>query len=129
MAKYFKLILLTAILMSLLSSCTTQRFENNEPIVRNQANFDEMAATRVTLGLGYLKMGNMSQAKLNLEKAKQFSPALVQVHTAFAHYYETVGESKLAIESFEQALTIQVDSADTLNNYGVFLCRIPLLYP
>ena len=123
MAKYFKLILLTAILMSLLSSCTTQRFENNEPIVRNQANFDEMAATRVTLGLGYLKMGNMSQAKLNLEKAKQFSPALVQVHTAFAHYYETVGESKLAIESFEQALTIKVDSADTLNNYGVFLCR------
>jgi type IV pilus biogenesis/stability protein PilW len=109
--------------MSLLSSCTTQRFENNEPIVRNQANFDEMAATRVTLGLGYLKMGNMSQAKLNLEKAKQFSPALVQVHTAFAHYYETVGESKLAIESFEQALTIKVDSADTLNNYGVFLCR------
>jgi type IV pilus assembly protein PilF len=123
MAKYFKLILLTTILISLLSGCITQRFENNEPIVRNQANLDEMAATRVSLGLGYLKMGNMSQAKLNLEKAKQFSPALVQVHTAFAHYYETVGESKLAIESFEQALTIKVDSADTLNNYGVFLCR------
>lgn len=109
--------------MSLLSGCITQSFENDEPIVRNQANRDEMAATRVSLGLGYLRMGDMSQAKLNLEKAKKFSPDLVQVHTAFAHYYETVGESKLAIESFEQALAIKADSADTLNNYGVFLCR------
>ena len=109
--------------MTLLSGCVTQSFENNEPIVKNQANRDEMAATRISLGLGYLKMGDMSQAKLNLEKAKKFSPNLVQVHTAFAHYYETVGEGKLAIESFEQALLIKADSADTLNNYGVFLCR------
>ncbi len=109
--------------MSLLSGCITQSFENNEPIVKNQANRDEMAATRVSLGLGYLKMGNMSQAKLNLEKAKTFSPNLVHVHTAFAHYYETVGEGKLAVDSFEQALSIKADSADTLNNYGVFLCR------
>jgi len=123
MAKYILPTLLTAISMSLLSGCVTQSFENNEPIVKNQANRDEMAATRISLGLGYLKMGDMSQAKHNLEKAKRFSPNLVQVHTAFAHYYETVGESELAITSFEQALSIKADSADTLNNYGVFLCR------
>ncbi|MCJ8295537.1 MAG: type IV pilus biogenesis/stability protein PilW [Colwellia sp.] len=123
MAKYIFPTILTAISISLLSGCVTQSFENNEPIVKNKANRDEMAATRVALGLGYLKMGDMSQAKLNLEKAKGFSPNLVQVHTAFAHYYETVGESELAINSFEQALAIKADSADTLNNYGVFLCR------
>ncbi|TWX68725.1 type IV pilus biogenesis/stability protein PilW [Colwellia demingiae] len=123
MAKYLIPTLLTAISVTLLSGCVTQSFENNEPIVKNQANRDEMAATRISLGLGYLKMGDMSQAKLNLEKAKKFSPNLVQVHTAFAHYYETVGEGTLAIESFEQALSIKADSADTLNNYGVFLCR------
>ncbi len=123
MAKYIFPTLLTAVSMSLLSGCVTQSFENNEPIVKTQANRDEMAATRVSLGLGYLGMGDMSQAKLNLERAKGFSPNLVQVHTAFAHYYETVGEGKLAIESFEQALAIEADSADTLNNYGVFLCR------
>ncbi|WP_033083372.1 type IV pilus biogenesis/stability protein PilW [Colwellia psychrerythraea] len=123
MAKYILPTILAAVSLSLLSGCVTQSFENNEPIVKNQANRDEMAATRVSLGLGYLKMGDMSQAKLNLEKAKRFSPNLVQVHTAFAHYYETVGESELAIASFEQALIIKADSADTLNNYGVFLCR------
>ncbi len=122
MAKYISSTL-TAVTLSLLGGCVTQSFENNEPIVKTQANRDEMAATRISLGLGYLKMGDMSQAKLNLEKAKRFSPNLVQVHTAFAHYYETVGENQLAIESFEQALSLKADSADTLNNYGVFLCR------
>jgi type IV pilus biogenesis/stability protein PilW len=123
MAKYIFPTLLATVCMSLLSGCVTQSFENNEPIVKTQANRDEMAATRVSLGLGYLGMGDMSQAKLNLEKAKRFSPNLVQVHTAFAHYYETVGEATLAVESFEQALLLKADSADTLNNYGVFLCR------
>jgi type IV pilus assembly protein PilF len=123
MAKYIFPTLLAAVCMSLISGCVTQSFENDEPILKTQANRDEMAATRVSLGLGYLGMGDMSQAKLNLEKAKVFSPNLVQVHTAFAHYYETVGEGSLAIESFEQALAIKADSADTLNNYGVFLCR------
>jgi len=123
MAKHLIPTIFTAISMTLLSGCVTQSFENNEPIVKNQANRDEMAVTRISLGLGYLKMGDMSQAKLNLEKAKRFSPNLVQVHTAFAHYYETVGEETLASESFEQALSIKADSADTLNNYGVFLCR------
>jgi type IV pilus biogenesis/stability protein PilW len=82
-----------------------------------------MAATRISLGLGYLKMGNMTQAKLNLEKAKTFSPELVQVHTAFAHYYEVVGENELTSQSYEKALSINANDADTLNNYGVFLCR------
>jgi type IV pilus assembly protein PilF len=115
--------ILICLIAILSSGCVTQSFEDNEPVVKTQANRDEMAATRVSLGLGYLKMGDMSQAKLNLEKAKRFSPDLVQVHTAFAHYYETVGEGNLAIASFEEALAIKSDSADTLNNYGVFLCR------
>jgi type IV pilus assembly protein PilF len=115
--------MLTFLIAVVLSGCVTQSFEDNEPVVKTQANRDEMAATRISLGLGYLKMGDMSQAKLNLEKAKRFSPNLVQVHTAFAHYYETVGENDLAITSFEEALAIKSDSADTLNNYGVFLCR------
>ena len=107
-----------------LSACVTQNFENGEtPVVENQSNRNDMAATRISLGLGYLKMGNMPQAKQNLEKAKNFSPNMVQVYTAFAHYYETVGEHKLTIESYEHALSIKSDDADTLNNYGVYLCR------
>jgi len=117
-------LLIVAVISAALSACVTQEFENGEtPVVKNQANRDEMAATRISLGLGYLRMGNMAQAKQNLEKAKQFSPKMVQVYTAFAHYFEIVGEHELAIASFEQALSLKSDDANTLNNYGVYLCR------
>ncbi|WP_343813889.1 type IV pilus biogenesis/stability protein PilW [Colwellia asteriadis] len=107
----------------ILSACVTQSYENNTPVVENSASKNEMAATRISLGLGYLNMGNMTQAKMNLEKAKRFAPDLVQVYTAFAHYYETVGENELTVQSYEKALSLAPNDADTLNNYGVFLCR------
>lgn len=110
--------------LATLPACVTQDFENGEtPVVKNQANRDDMAATRISLGLGYLKMGNMPQAKQNLEKAKLFAPEMVQVYTAFAHYYETVSEPELTVNSYEKALSLKSDDADTLNNYGVYLCR------
>lgn len=118
--------ILSTALLVLLSGCVTQSYENDSdtPVVMNDSDNDEIAMTRISLGLGYLKMGNTTQAKLNLEKAKRFSPKLVQVHTAFAHYYDVVGESALAIASYEKALSFDLNDPDTLNNYGVFLCRL-----
>ncbi|WP_170246288.1 type IV pilus biogenesis/stability protein PilW [Colwellia hornerae] len=112
-------------LLTVLSGCVTQNYENDStiPVVESDSSNNEMAMTRISLGLGYLKMGNTSQAKLNLEKAKRFSPNLSQVYTAFAHYYDVVGESQLATNAYEQALSIDAKNPDTLNNYGVFLCR------
>lgn len=110
---------------STLTACVTQNYGNDKdtPLIENESSNNEIAMTRISLGLGYLKMGNTQQAKLNLEKAKRFSPNLVQVYTAFAHYYDTVGEPELATKAYEQALSIDNQDADTLNNYGVFLCR------
>tara|TARA_R110000787_G_scaffold92610_2_gene194630 strand:+ start:3475 stop:4812 length:1338 start_codon:yes stop_codon:yes gene_type:complete len=110
---------------STLTACVTQNYGNDKdtPLIENESSNNEIAMTRISLGLGYLKMGNTQQAKLNLEKAKRFSPNLVQVHTAFAHYYDTVGEADLATQAYEHALSIDDQDADTLNNYGVFLCR------
>ncbi|QOL26976.1 type IV pilus biogenesis/stability protein PilW [Thalassotalea sp. LPB0316] len=123
MDKWQKLLLSVA-LASSLSACVTQQYgKDNTPVVENEASNDEIAMTRISLGLGYLNIGNTTQAKINLEKAKRYSPKLVQVHTAFAHYYETVGEPELASQSFQTALSIKSDDPDTLNNYGVFLCR------
>lgn len=110
---------------STLTACVTQNYGNDKdtPLIENESSNNEIAMTRISLGLGYLKMGNTQQAKLNLEKAKRFSPNLVQVYTAFAHYYDTVGEPELATKAYEHALSIDNKDADTLNNYGVFLCR------
>ena len=123
MVKALKIIAIAASL-STLSACVTQNYQNaNTPVVENDSTNLEIAMTRISLGLGYLKMGNTTQAKLNLEKAKRFAPDLVQVYTAFAHYYETVGEDALTVSSYEKALSLKPDDADTLNNYGVYLCR------
>lgn len=118
-------IVLSLLCLNFVTGCVTQRFDgaDSKPMVQNESTNNEIAMTRISLGLGYLKMGNTTQAKLNLEKAKRFSPNLVQVYTAFAHYYDTVSEPELAIESYEKALSIQSDDADTLNNYGAFLCK------
>ncbi|UUO24564.1 type IV pilus biogenesis/stability protein PilW [Colwellia sp. M166] len=124
MAKLSTIFIVLLSTMSL-TACVTQNYghDKSTPLIENEASNNEIAMTRISLGLGYLKMGNTQQAKLNLAKAKRFAPNLVQVHTAFAHYYETVGEADLAIEAFEHALSLNSDDADTLNNYGVFLCR------
>lgn len=112
-------------LFTVLSGCVTQSYENDSdtPVVESDSSNNDMAMTRITLGLGYLNMGNTTQAKLNLEKAKRFSPNLSEVYTAFAHYYDVVGEPTLATNAYEKALSINPENPDTLNNYGVFLCR------
>ena len=121
------LICSTAVLAGL-SGCVTQNYsDSDKPIVQNESTSSEIALTRISLGLGYLQMGNTTQAKFNLERAKRYAPNLVQVYTAFAHYYESVGEDSLTIASYEKALSLKPDDADTLNNYGVFLCRKELM--
>lgn len=109
----------------LLSACVTQNYENNaeNPVIESSSTDNEIAITRISLGMGYLNMGNTTQAKLNLEKAKRFAPNLTQVYTAFAHYYDVVDEPEQAMAAFEYALSLDAKDADTLNNYGVFLCK------
>ena len=117
-----KVLITIAFLLSL-SACVTQNFAEDKPVVERDFSNDQIAQTRISLALGYLKIGNMTSAKINLEKAKKFSPDLIQVHTAFAHYYEMVGEFEQTEEAYQKALSIKDDDADTLNNFGVFLCR------
>lgn len=118
-------ILLIILLPNIITACVTQQYvdDDKSPVVQTDATNNEIAMTRISLGIGYLNIGNTKQAKFNLEKAKRFAPKLVQVHTAFAHYYDSVGEPELAIASYEEALSLKSNDADTLNNYGVFLCR------
>ncbi len=106
-----------------LTACVTQNYEKDSPVIENTTSKNELALTRISLGLGYLRMGNNAQAKFNFEKAKTFAPNLVEVYTAFAHYYEAVDEDALTIASYQKALSLKADDANTLNNFGVYLCR------
>ncbi|WP_105167507.1 type IV pilus biogenesis/stability protein PilW [Pseudoalteromonas sp. T1lg23B] len=117
-------ILLTV--LSLLTGCVTETSSvtRNKPNVRSEANNQEAAKTRITLALQYLRAGNNSQAKYNLEKALQLAPELPQGHYSLAYYYEQVGEDERAGKAYRKALDIDPNNPNTLNNYGTFLCRI-----
>ena len=61
-----------------LTGCVTENSYNgsNKPVVENKINNTGAARTRIALALQYLKTGNNSQAKYNLERAADFAPEL-----------------------------------------------------
>lgn len=83
----------------------------------------DAAKTRISLGLTYLKNGNYSQAKFNLDKALQFAPRLADAHYSLAYYYQVVGENEMAEESYQDALDLAPGNPDIANTYGAFLCQ------
>lgn len=84
---------------------------------------EEAAKTRVSLGLTYLKNGNFSQAKFNLDKALEFAPRSGKANFAMAFYYQQVDEVKRAYEYYKQAISLSSSDPDILNSYGAFLCE------
>ncbi len=109
-----------------LTGCVTENSYDgsDRPVVEKQINNTGAARTRIALALQYLKTGNNSQAKYNLERAADFAPDLPEVHYSLAYYYQQVDEPELADKAYQRALRIDPNDPNTLNNYGVFLCGI-----
>lgn len=106
----------------LLTGCVSQSSGSGAD---SAENFDQQAAakTRISLGLTYLKNGNYSQAKFNLDKALQFAPNMANAHYSLAYYYQLVGEAQQADASYQQAMQLAPSNADISNSYGAFLCQ------
>ena len=96
---------------------------NLDGVGPGEFNEEKAARTRVSLGLNYLKNGNYSQAKFNLDKALQFAPYLAEAHYGLAYYYQVVGEFELAEDAYKEAISRDRNNADIANSYGAFLCQ------
>ena len=120
-----KLLLACALLLPL-SGCVTETTTIGDKSQRTSDDIDTKtaAATRLKLGLGYLQKGQMSQAKMNLEKAAEFDPNDPDVMLGMVYYYQRVGNRKMAEEGYKDILSRYSDNADAMNNYGVFLCGL-----
>ncbi|PJG85657.1 type IV pilus biogenesis/stability protein PilW [Conservatibacter flavescens] len=106
----------SAVLFSLfLSACVSQQTE---------PDFDKQQAAkaRIELGLGYLHQQNITQAKLNLDKALSHAPNYYLVHSALAYFYQMQGETEKADSAYRTAIKLDSKQGDVLNNYGAFLC-------
>ena len=87
-------------------------------------DFDQQQAAkaRVELALGYLQQHQLSQAKLNLDKALNYAPDYYLVHSALAYFYQQQGDVTQARKAYTQAIELDEKQGDVRNNYGTFLC-------
>ncbi|MEP0356218.1 type IV pilus biogenesis/stability protein PilW [Paraglaciecola sp.] len=107
-------------ILILLSGCVTQ---TGPGTVQKGFDRDKAAENRVSLGLTYLKNGNFSSAKFNLDKALDFAPRSADANYAMAYYYQSVGELEQAEEAYQYAMDLEPNNADIANTYGAFLCQ------
>ena len=114
-----KIISIVLIALLLLSGCTSRSSQNYGQ------DFDQLKAakTRVSLGLTYLKNGNFSQAKYNLDKALEFAPRSADANFAMAYYYQSVSELEQAENAYQFAMDLDPKNANIANSYGAFLCH------
>jgi len=122
--KFFIGISLCSLLV--LAGCVSEQtyVGSDKPVSDRTFDNIEAARTRISLGLNYLRRGDTSQAKYNLERARSFAPNSAEVYSALAYYYQNVGENKQAEEYFRLAIAKDSNYADAYNNYGAFLCQL-----
>ena len=120
-----KLVVASVFCLTLLGGCVSEStIVDNDRVGKPRTDMKEAARTRMSLGLNYLQRGDTSQAKYNLEKAKQLAPDMSDVDNALAYYFQQVGEFEQAEEAYRASLKKDSNNADTYNNFGSFLCQI-----
>lgn len=103
------------ILSSLLTACGKKNEVRDAPV-------DKISKINLELGIAYMREKKYAEAMNNLQKAKDHNPDDPRIYSALAMLYDRIGESDMAEETFEKA--ISMDESDSLvrNNYGAFLC-------
>ncbi|MCD8547296.1 MAG: type IV pilus biogenesis/stability protein PilW [Aeromonadaceae bacterium] len=117
--------LLAWAVLALLPGCVTETTYIGNNTSRAAQSIDTAAAakTRVELAVGYMKKGDLSQARFNLDKALSMDPRSAEAHLTLAYYYQKVGDTQAADAAYRKLLSLHGSDANAMNNYGVFLCK------
>lgn len=107
---------ITCIVVLLLSGCAT-----NSDLVTQPADRQKQVQALVDLGVGYLKNGELTRAKENLNHALQLDSHSAKAHNALALIFQDEREFKHAEEQFKLALRYDPKFTRARNNYGAFL--------
>jgi type IV pilus assembly protein PilF len=84
---------------------------------------DRRARLRLELASGYFERGQPTTALDEVKQALAARPDLPEAYNLRGLIYGSLGEQRLAQESFQRALQLDPRSADTMHNYGWFLCQ------
>lgn len=89
----------------------------------DETSNQKLAQIRLQLAVGYFSQRQIPTALDEIKKSLQADPNFADAHSMRGLIYMEMGESRLAEESFLQALRLAPNSPDFSNNYGWFLCQ------
>jgi type IV pilus assembly protein PilF len=131
-------LLAACVVAALLAACTTTSTTtgaNGQPttVTRNEGKdrvtaSDEpesanRARVRMELASAYFGRGQMSTALDEVKLAIAADPTLVEAYNLRGLIYAGMGDDRLAEESFRHALQLNSRDADTMQNFGWYLCQ------
>lgn len=109
----------------LLSACAGTAVDGGREIKTDSDRTDaeRRAGIRLELAQGYFSRGQFSTALDELKQALAARPDMREAVNMRGLVYAAMGENELAEESFRRALSLYPNDADTLHNYGWFMCQ------
>jgi len=90
---------------------------------QERANREQAARVNAQLAMTYLKQGDLVSARDKIEKALDQDPRTPETQMAAGFVYDRLGQDRKAAEHFDEAVKLDRDNADVLNNAAVFECR------
>lgn len=123
--RYFFFLVATALSVLLAGCAGTPGAAPGEPAPSSAEQTDNQrrARIRLQLAVGYYEQRQMAVALDELRQALAADPDFADAHVMRALIYMDMGETRLADESFQQALRLAPNTPDFNNNYGWFLCQ------
>jgi len=89
----------------------------------DQTDPDKRARVRLELAAAYFGRGQGTTALDEVKLAIAAKPDMPEAYNLRGLIYAGLGEAVLAEESFQRALQLNARDADTMHNYGFFLCQ------
>jgi len=103
-----------------LFSCSAMQAQNEQS---DQERKESTARINVQLGLAYLDMHRVEEAKQKLLTAINEAPEIPEPWYSMGYFQESTGDIPAAQRNYLKALSIAPNRGDVQNNYGTFLCR------
>lgn len=117
----------TLALLTLLGGCAAtdvpSASSSGPRTASEQTPADRRARVRLELAAAYFARGQNSTALDEVRQALVARPDLGEAHSLQGLIYASLGENKLAEDSFQRALQLNPRDADAMHNFGFFLCQ------
>lgn len=119
----------------LLHGCTTTTRTSTSPIAppdprkdrvtaSDEPDADRRARVRLELAAAYFERGQLATALDEVKLALAANPLLGPAFNLRGLIYASLGEHGFAEESFRRALQLDARDADSMQNYGWYLCQL-----